>query len=761
MTAVAADRTFAVRASEAASATRRHRYLLWSLLTLTALLYLAGLSRNGWANDFYAAAVQAGTRSWKAFFFGSFDASNFITVDKTPASLWVMELSARLFGLNSWSMLVPQALEGVASVALLYAAVRRWHGPRAGLLAGLTLAITPVAALMFRYNNPDALLVLLMTAAAYAVVRAVESGRTRWLVLAGALLGFGFLAKMLQAFLILPPLGLVYLAAGPRRWPVRIAQLAAGLGAVLVSAGWWVAAVMLTPAADRPYVGGSTDNSILQLAIGYNGLGRIDGDETGSVGFSGGRGGGSAFGGATGIGRLLAADMGGQISWLLPAALIALAALLWLSWRGRHLGWLPSARGGQGAGSVAGGGAAGGPGGPQDAGDGTRAGTGAAGPPRDLAAALLWGGWLVVTGLVFSFMAGIIHPYYTVALAPAIGALAGIGAVRLWQAARVSPAARYWLAAGVASSAIWSFVLLTRSASWLPPLRYAILAAGLVAVAALALAPRLGAAAGSLARQRALAATVAAAALFAALAGPAAYSLDTIAVSHAGALPSAGPAVTFSVGGPGGTGGAPGTGGARTGPGTGTRGGRSGFTPPSSGHGGFGPGGAASGSAGAGSPASGAGSAGLGRPGGTGRPGTGTGTRGGAPGGTGGGPGGGLSGSTTVSSALTHLLQTGASHYTWAAATVSSDGAAPLQLATGDPVMSIGGFNGTDPAPSLAQFERYVAERKIHYFVGANSDSFGGGSGDAAAITTWVASHFRSQTAGGEKVYNLTEPLAG
>ena len=541
MTAVAADRTFAVRASEAASATRRHRYLLWSLLTLTALLYLAGLSRNGWANDFYAAAVQAGTRSWKAFFFGSFDASNFITVDKTPASLWVMELSARLFGLNSWSMLVPQALEGVASVALLYAAVRRWHGPRAGLLAGLTLAITPVAALMFRYNNPDALLVLLMTAAAYAVVRAVESGRTRWLVLAGALLGFGFLAKMLQAFLILPPLGLVYLAAGPRRWPVRIAQLAAGLGAVLVSAGWWVAAVMLTPAADRPYVGGSTDNSILQLAIGYNGLGRIDGDETGSVGFSGGRGGGSAFGGATGIGRLLAADMGGQISWLLPAALIALAALLWLSWRGRHLGWLPSARGGQGAGSVAGGGAAGGPGGPQDAGDGTRAGTGAAGPPRDLAAALLWGGWLVVTGLVFSFMAGIIHPYYTVALAPAIGALAGIGAVRLWQAARVSPAARYWLAAGVASSAIWSFVLLTRSASWLPPLRYAILAAGLVAVAALALAPRLGAAAGSLARQRALAATVAAAALFAALAGPAAYSLDTIAVSHAGALPSARP----------------------------------------------------------------------------------------------------------------------------------------------------------------------------------------------------------------------------
>ncbi|HEX3387866.1 MAG TPA: glycosyltransferase family 39 protein, partial [Streptosporangiaceae bacterium] len=156
------------------------RPALLALLALTALLYTAGLSRNGWANDFYSAAVQAGTRSWKAFFFGSFDSSSFITVDKTPASLWVMELSARVFGLNSWSVLLPQAAEGVASVAILYAAVRRWSGPAAGLIAAAVLAVTPVATLMFRFNNPDALLVLLMTAAAYAMVRAVDSGRTRW-----------------------------------------------------------------------------------------------------------------------------------------------------------------------------------------------------------------------------------------------------------------------------------------------------------------------------------------------------------------------------------------------------------------------------------------------------------------------------------------------------------------------------------------------------------------------------------------------------
>src|ERR1035438_1248550 len=222
------------------------RPALLALLALTALLYAAGLSRNGWANDFYSAAVQAGTKSWKAFFFGSFDASSFITVDKTPASLWVMELSARVFGLNYWSVLLPQAAEGVASVAVLYAAIRRWSGPAAGLIAAGVLATTPVATLMFRFNNPDALLVLLMTVAAYAMVRATESGRTRWIVLAGALLGFGFLTKMLQALVVLPAFALVYLVAGPPGLGRRIWQLLAGGAALVVAAGWWVAIVQFT-----------------------------------------------------------------------------------------------------------------------------------------------------------------------------------------------------------------------------------------------------------------------------------------------------------------------------------------------------------------------------------------------------------------------------------------------------------------------------------------------------------------------------------
>ena len=270
------------------------RPALGGLLALTAFLYLINLSRNGWANDFYAAAVQAGTKSWKAFFFGSFDASNFITVDKTPASLWVMEISGRMFGVNYWSLLVPQALEGVATVAVLYAAVRRWFGPAAGLIAGLVMALTPVAALMFRFNNPDALLVLLLTVAAYATVRALENGRSRWLVLAGVVLGFAFLTKMMQAFLVVPGLALAYLWAGPPRLVRRVWQLLLAGAGILIGGGWWVLTAELVPAADRPYFGGSTNNNILQLAIGYNGLGRLDGSETGSVGGRGGGGGASA-----------------------------------------------------------------------------------------------------------------------------------------------------------------------------------------------------------------------------------------------------------------------------------------------------------------------------------------------------------------------------------------------------------------------------------------------------------------------------------
>jgi 4-amino-4-deoxy-L-arabinose transferase-like glycosyltransferase len=703
------------------------RPALLGLLALTAFLYLIDLSRNGWANDFYSAAVMAGTKSWKAFFFGSFDSSSFITVDKTPASLWVMELSGRIFGVSSWSMLVPQALEGVACVGVLYAAVRRWFGPAAGLLAGLTLALTPVAALMFRFNNPDALLVLLLTVAAYAVVRALENGRTRWLVLCGVLVGFAFLTKMAQAFLVVPGFALVYLWAGPVRLRRRIGQLLlAGVG-IVVGGGWWVAIAELVPAADRPYFGGSTNNNILQLAIGYNGLGRLDGSETGSIGGGGGGAGsrGSAFGGSTGITRLFGSEFGGQVSWLLPAALIALVALLWVSRR-------------------------------------------AVRTDRTRAAALLWGGWLVVTGVVFSYMSGIIHPYYMVALAPAIAALVGIGAMALWD-----PALRErtlgWLGRGVLAGAVavtagWAFVLLGRSATWLPWLRWVILVCGGLAVLGLLAGGRLAA----LGRSRpgrlglgrlGLAGVPVVLALVAGLAGPAAYAAETVASAHTGSIPSAGPTVAGGggfgggAGGPGG-GGAPGVtggigragaaGGTGSTGGTGSAGGAgsAGGTPPSR-----------PGSRTGTPPGMGTGSAGTG----TGSAGTGT-SRTGGLGGTG-GPGG-LSGNTQVSSALVKLLENGASGYKWVAATVGSQEAAPLELATnGEAVMAIGGFNGTDPSPTLAEFKAMVAKGEIHYYLGANSQSFGGGNG-SSAITKWVEAHYTKKTVGSTTVYDLTKPTS-
>ncbi len=285
------------------------RPALLVLLAVTAGLYLWDLGASGWANSFYSAAVQAGTKSWKAFFFGSSDSSNFITVDKPPAALWVMEISARIFGLSSWSILVPQALEGVAAVAVLYATVRRWASAGAGLVAAAIFALTPVAALMFRFNNPDALLVLLLCGAAYAITRAMENSSARWLVLAFSLVGLGFITKMMQAFLVVPAMAAAYVLAAPAPFWRRVRQLALGGVAMVVSAGWWVAAVVLTPAADRPYIGGSQDNNLLNLIFGYNGFGRLTGNEAGSV-VGGGAQGRSGQWGPTGLTRLFGSEMG-------------------------------------------------------------------------------------------------------------------------------------------------------------------------------------------------------------------------------------------------------------------------------------------------------------------------------------------------------------------------------------------------------------------------------------------------------------------
>ncbi len=680
------------------------RPALLGLLLLTAVLYLWGLGASGWGNSYYSATVQAGTKSWKAFFFGSTDSSNFITVDKAPASLWVMGISARIFGVNSWSILAPQALEGVALVGVLYATVKRWFSPAAALVAGAVCALTPVAALMFRFNNPDALLTLLLVLGAYAITRAVEDGRTRWLVLAGVFVGFAFLAKELQAFLVLPVFGLVYLIAGPPKIGKRIWQIITLGLTTLAAAGWWVAIVSLWPASSRPYIGGSQNNSFWSVLFGYNGFGRLTGSESGSVG-GGAAPGGTGMWGPTGWTRLFNGQFGGQVSWLIPAALILLAVgLVFTATRPRT--------------------------------DRTRAGL------------VLWGGWLLMTGAAVSLGQGIIHPYYTVALAPAIGALIGIGGALLWRH-RDQWYARVALASSLAVSVIWAWQLLDRTPTWMPALRGFVVVVGIGLAVALVVPYR--------SARAALA--VLAAAVVIALAAPAAYTLSTASTPHVGAIPSAGPTIAGGAFG-GGLGGPPGAAGGirpRIGNGTGT--------PPNLGTGG-GPGGGAGGGQFPGGTAGGT------------RPGIGNGAGGGGagagqfPGGTGGGPGGigGLLNGTAVGSKLTSMLKNGSKGYRWVAASVGANNAASYQLASGKAIMAIGGFNGTDPTPTLPQFKAYVAKGEIHYFIGGGGfgGGFGGGgaaggpaggqgaNGTSSSIATWVAANFKARTVNGVTIYDLT-----
>lgn len=595
---------------------RWERPALLTLLAATAVLYLWGLGSSGWANEYYAAAVQAGTQNWTAWLFGSLDPGNSITVDKPPASLWLMVLSARLFGFSAFAMLLPQALMGVATVGVLFAAVRRVSGAGAGLVAGAVMATMPVAALMFRFNNPDALLVLLLVVAAYCMVRAIETASTRWMVLVGCVLGFAFLTKMLQAFLVMPGLALAFLLAAPVGLWRRIGALAVGAVSMVVSAGWFIALVEVWPASSRPYIGGSTDNSLLQLALGYNGIQRIagGGGPGGGPGDGPGRGANLFFGGEPGIGRLFGHSMGVEASWLLPAALIGLAAGIWFTRRAVRT-------------------------------DAVRA------------SLLLWGGWLLVTGVVFSYMDGTIHPYYTVALSPAVAALVGIAVAECWRRRRyLQP--RLVLAAMMAATGVWAFVLLVRTPDWLPWLRWVVLAlATLVAAILVVGAHRL---------ERAATAVVVAAAL-AGLAAPTAFAVYNVAHPAGGPGTMSGPARGDAFGG----------------------------MPP-------------------------------------------------------GGPRG-----DRDDAALAELVRGVDSR--WAAASVGSMGSAGLQLDSGASIMAIGGFTGSDASPTLAQFQQYVADGDVRYFIG--SDRGGppgfGRDGTAAEITAWVQENFTPVQVGGATVYDL------
>jgi 4-amino-4-deoxy-L-arabinose transferase-like glycosyltransferase len=637
------------------SATTWNRVGLVVLLAGTAVLYLWNITINGMGNQFYAAAAQAGATNWEALLFGSLDTRNFITVDKPPLSQWVMGLSGQLFGFSSASMLVPQALMAVGAVALLYAAVARISGPRTGLLAGLALALTPVAVLMFRFNNPDAAMVLLMTAAAYCTVRALDCGReeqdrhcgreeqdrpshgARWFALAGVALGLAFLAKMLEGVMVAPALAAAYLVAAPVPFRNRLLHLLGAAAGFVAAAGWFVVLTLLWPASSRPYIAGSTDNNFMNLVLGYNGFARVLGrnhpaftpptSELGTLAGSqvhvatqraGGAFGVGGFGSQSqGLTRLFSGEFGFEIGWLIPAAM--LATVLVVVARGRA-------------------------------------------PRTDpvRAAAILFGGWILVDGLVLSYMQGKIHPYYSLSIAPAVAAMFAIGVGQMW-ARRELWWCRIGLVVTLLATGLWSWWTLEGNADWLPGLKWAVLVLTVVASLSLlgvwAVRPRRG-----------VVLALLGVAVAGALAGPAAYAVATVGAPHQGGGPSVGPAR--------------------------------------------------------------AGGRGMGMWGGKG----------------------------VDTPELDAMLE--ATSTPWSAAIDRSSSAAGLELSTNTAVMAIGGFSGTDPTPTLPQFQDDVAHHRVAFYVTSNNR--GRGPGQTAHghsdIAKWVAATFRSVQMGSATVYDLSAP---
>ena len=610
----------------------RRRVALGVLLVATAITYLWNITVNGMGNQFYAGAAQAGSKNWKALLFGSVDPDNFITVDKPPVSQWVMGLSGQIFGFSSASMLVPEALMAVASVALLYGAVRRVAGANAGLLAGALFALTPVVALMFRYNNPDAVMVLLMTAAAYCTVRALERASAKWLALAGAALGFAFLAKMLEGLMVAPAIGLAYVIVAPTTVRRRLMHMAAATLACLASAGWFVVLALLWPASSRPYLAGSTDNNFMNLVLGYNGLARVLGRDHGgafmfgpSLGSALGSnvrissanhsGGFNPFGGADpGITRLFSGEFGFEIGWLLPAALIALVVVVITRRRARRA-------------------------------DLTRGG------------AILFGGWLLIDGLVLSYMKGMAHPYYCLSVAPAMAGLVAIGGSEAWRLRR-TVLGRSALAAMILATGAWSWWLLGRNADWMPALRWMILVATIAATVAILVAL-------SSRHRRRVAGFCLAAAVVVAGAGPAAYTFATIGQSHEGGGARVGPAVA-----------------------------------------------------------------------------------------DGNGPARGGWNDDTDNTQLDALLK--GTHTQWSAAINGSSAAAGLELSTDTAVMAMGGFSGSDPVPSLNQFQDDVANHRIGYYIAPDTTRGPGRGRQHTDISRWVAANFAPRKTGSATVYDLT-----
>jgi 4-amino-4-deoxy-L-arabinose transferase-like glycosyltransferase len=721
----------------------------WTQLLVAAVagaLYVSNLSVNGLGNPYYAAAVKSGSVSWKAFFFGSVDPGSFITVDKPPAAFWLPDLSARLFGYSSWSILLPDAVAGIVAATVTYhlarrmlAAAARGHGagmlgslgPKGaemgGLLAGLALAVTPIGAVMFRFNDPDALLTLFLILASWAGWVAIERGSIRHLVLAGFIVGLAFLCKELVAAVVVPGLALAWIVAAPLSLRRRLwGWLWSGLMLVL-SAGWWVAVVQLLPASDRPYIASSSNNSIVSVIFGYNGFSRLFGSHRGGGathaaathavtgrateavgqafgggrGFGGGGGGFGGFGGGAGWTRMFASTLGSQISWLLPLAAVGLV-----------FGLLSAGRS----------------------------------PRSDLRRAgyILWGGWAAAAFVVFSKSSGTFHGYYVVALAPPVALLAAVGAVDLWAVGRSHRSLCWLLPFSIAGSGAWAWALLDRDPSYHPWLRTAILVAAIVGAVGMLItsvaAPRLlgtsgdpaSGASGNPANPgtvpsgggrrllRPLGVAAAAVAAVALLAGPTAWAASSSTSARNGTNPTAGPSSAattgFSFGGAGRAG-------------RGTVGGSGGF----GGANGFG------GAAGFGDANGFGDAAGFGDASGTTERAGGAGRTGGA----GGFGGGATSGPSAGDQSFVKWLEANRNGAKYLVAVDGSMSADDLIIASGKPVLDLGGFSGNDPYPTLAQFEHLVTQGKVRYVLVSSGGGFGGRGGNSAVSTvlSWVEAH--------------------
>jgi 4-amino-4-deoxy-L-arabinose transferase-like glycosyltransferase len=517
-------------------------------MLLSAILNLYGLDPDYYTNEYYAAAVRSMLSNWHNFFYNAYDPGGFITIDKPPVAFWFQTISAWLFGYNGVSLLLPSALAGVISVALVYDLVKRSAGPVAGLVAAFALAVTPISVIMNRHNNPESLLILALVSAAWALSRSIEKGRLVWLLTAVALVGVGFNIKMLEAFIVLPAFYLVYLLLAPVKWWKRLVHLTLATVVLAVVSFSWALAVDLTPANQRPYIGGSANNSVFNLIFDYNGLGRIDGNEMGgpggqrpngqpgtagqppagipgfggnnqtggntnnssangntgrtggfnngntgragrnggfnngtggipggnfggnngaananggipggNAGFPGGPGGGGRGGnpvvaGQAGPLRMFDPQLAGEAGWLLPVALLGLVIAGVQSWRRFPRGKERTQR---------------------------------------QQALLLWGGWLLTFMAVFSEAKGIFHSYYLVMLAPAIAALVGLAVESLWYAYRQGGWRSWLLPAVLLITAAFQLNILSAHADWNRTLALVMVVVELVAACALLAVPRL------------------------------------------------------------------------------------------------------------------------------------------------------------------------------------------------------------------------------------------------------------------------------